>query len=719
MRQLIRIFQVVSFLAFCAHATAQPTPLPSPTVARVIVKFKDDGNFLRQAAGLQRSLALSTRLGLSITQGHEIAKGHQVLTSKGLSSEQLADRLSQLDEVEFAEPDALKKINAFTNDPVFPNQWYLQNTQASASNFTAAWELGTGAGQTVVAVLDTGITDHPDLRNKLVPGYNFISDPVLAMNGMGRSANPTDPGDYIDAAVRNDPAFVSGCGAENLVFDTHSSWHGTQVAGLIAAQTNNAYGMAGAGWDLRILPVRTLGKCGGRDSDILAAMLWAAGIPVPGVPNNPYPARIINLSLGSATPCSKSYASVLAQLAGKAVVVAAAGNDGGPVGSPANCAGVLAVAGLRHQGDKVGYSSYGKEVGISAPAGNCINTEVNQPCLFPLQTTTNSGLKGPVEPAMTDEFNYTVGTSFSAPLVSAAVALMVDLNPALTPAETTAKIKVAAKPFVQVPGRPVCESSNDLSPCNCTSAVCGSGMLDALSALRLASPQALAVPESGWWWNSNESGSGYSVEIQGNRLFLAAFTYAPDGRAVWHVAAGTLSPDGRFVGDLTEYAGGQSLVGPYRAAQAKGNVMPMQLECDTPVSCKISLGARRIDITRFRYDAAEQAAKAPETGWWWNPDESGRGFFIERQGSTLFLAGYMYDSAGNAVWYIASGSTTELSLGTSWSEYAYGQTLTGPYQAARLKSNAAGTLKWVFSSPQTAVLTLPGGRAVSLQRFEF
>lgn len=719
MRLLLRIFHVLSVLVFCSHAMAQLPPASSPPLARVIVKFKDDDNFLRRAAGLERTKSLSARLGIQIAQGHEIATGFQVLTAKGMTSEQLAAQISQLDEVEFAEPDELRKINASTNDPVFNKQWYLQNTQASSSNFSAAWEMGTGARQTIVAVLDTGITDHPDLRNKLVPGYNFISNPSLAMNGVGRSANPADPGDYIDASVRNDPAIVSACGAENLAFDQYSSWHGTQVAGLIAAQTNNVLGMAGAGWDLRILPVRVLGKCGGRDSDILAAMLWSAGLSVPGIPDNPNPARVINLSLGSARPCTKSYASVLAQLSGKAVVVAAAGNDGGPVGTPANCPGVMAVAGLRNQGDKVGYSSYGKEVGISAPAGNCINTEANQPCLFPMYTTSNSGLKGPVGPAMTDEFNYTVGTSFSAPLVSAAVGLMVDLNPALTPAEAKAKIKVAAKPFVQVPERPFCESTNDLSPCNCTSAICGSGMLDALAALKLASPQALAVPEAGWWWNPDESGSAYSIEIQGNRLFMAAFTYTPEGRAVWHVAAGNLTQDGRFGGDITEYAGGQTLSGPYRPAQVKGSGIPMQLECNTPVNCTLSLADRRVEITRFRYDATEQPTSAPETGWWWNADESGRGFFIEVQGNTIFLAGYTYDDVGNAVWYIASGSAADFRGGTSWTEYANGQTLTGTYQAAQMKSNAAGLLKLVFTSPKKAVLTLPDGRNVALQRFEF
>lgn len=719
MRQLFQIFQVVSFLTFCSQALAQLPATTSPPTARVIVKFKDDGNFLRQAASPDRSKSLSTRLGFKITQGHEIAIGHQVLTAKGLTSEQLADRISQLDEVEFAEPDHLRKINRLTNDPLSAKQWYLQNTEASASNFSGAWELGTGSRQTVVAVLDTGITDHPDLRNKLVPGYNFISDPVLAMNGVGRSPDPTDPGDYIDASVRNNLAFISACGVEDLAYDTESSWHGTEVAGLIAAQANNAFGMAGAGGDLRILPVRVLGKCGGFDSDILTGMLWSAGIPVPGIPDNPNPARVINLSLGSSTQCTKSYATVIANLSGKAVVVAAAGNSGGPVASPANCPGVLAVSGLRNQGDKVGFSSFGKQVGISAPAGNCINTGANQPCLFPMYTTTNSGLKGPVEPAMTDEFNYTVGTSFAAPLVSAAVGLMVDLNPALTTAETVAKIKVAVKPFVQVPGRPVCESTSDLSPCNCTSATCGSGMLDALAALRLASPQALALPEAGWWWNPNESGSAYSLEIQGNRLFMAAFTYRPDGRPVWHVAAGTLSPDGRFIGDLKEYAGGQTLGGTYRPAQVKSIATPMQLECETSTTCTLTLSDRRVEIKRFHFEATEEGAKAPETGWWWNADESGRGFFLEVQGNTLFLAGYMYDTAGNAVWYIASGTDANFSQGTSWTEYANGQTLMGSYQAAQLKNNAVAPLKLVFSSLKRAVLTLPDGRTVALRRFEF
>lgn len=719
MRRLFQIFFLICVGSVSSQTMAQPiAPQPMPA-ARVIVKFKEDGNFLRRSAGLDRATSLSQRVGRKLALVHNISSSHQVLSASGLSSEQLAAKLSELDEVEFAEPDYLRKINGLTNDPMFPRQWYLQNKEVSASNFSAAWELGTGAGQTVVAVLDTGITDHPDLQNKLVPGYNFISDPVLAMNGVGRSANPSDPGDYIDASVRNDPAFVRVCSEEELAYDAASSWHGTRVAGLIAAQTDNALGMAGAGRQLKILPIRVLGKCGGFDSDIQAAMLWAAGLSVPGVPNNPNPARVINLSLGGSSPCTRSYAIVLSQLASQAVVVAAAGNEGGAVGSPANCPGVLAVAGLRNQGDKVGYSSWGKEVAISAPAGNCVNTEAGQPCLFPMHTITNSGQKGPFAPSLSDEFNYSVGTSFSAPLVSAAVGLMVDLNPALTPEETKAKVKVAVRPFVQLPERPLCENTNEPIACNCTSVYCGSGMLDAFLALRLASPQALAIPESGWWWSPEESGSAYSIEIQGNRLFMAAFAYTPEGRSVWGVAAGKLSTDGRFSGDITEYVGGQSLNGPYRPAQVKGNVTPLQLECETSQNCTMSLSGRRVDMTRFRYGATLEPGKAPETGWWWNPAENGRGYFLEAQGNTLFLASYMYDTVGNAVWYIASGTAAEFKLGTAWVEYANGQTFTGAYQAAQVKNNAVGSVKLVFSSTQKAVLTLPDGRLVPLQRFEF
>jgi len=717
MRKLFALLHLILFMAPCSQLMAQALdPNPQP-MARVIVKFKDDGNLLRRAAGTERAALMSLRVGFRMAHVHEIASGHQVFRAANMSSEQLAAKLSQWREVEFAEPDQRLKITALPNDPMLPLQWYLLNKEAAGANFVTAWDTGTGELGTVVAVIDTGITDHPDLKNKLVPGYNFISDPTLAMNGVGRSSNPSDLGDYIDISVRKDPAFVSVCGAAELAKDSASSWHGTQVASLIAAQTDNASGMAGAGWGLRVLPLRALGKCGGFSSDIQAAMLWAAGFAVPGVPNNPYPASVLNLSLGGPGACSQSYERVVAQVKTRAVIVVAAGNQSGPVDGPANCDGVLAVSGLRHQGEKVGYSSLGKEVGISAPAGNCVNS--SGPCLYPMISATNSGAKGPAGPAYTDGFNASVGTSFSAPLVAATAGLMRDVNPLMSPAETIAKIKVAAKPFAVVAGSPVCTNLNAGAPCTCTTALCGTGMLDADAAVRLAKATSHAIPESGWWWNAAESGRGYSLEIQGNRLFMAAYMFSADGRAVWYVSAGTLNQDGSFQGEVTEYAGGQTLSGAFKPAHVKGAATSMQLSCSAADACTVVWAGRTIAITRFVYDRSATSASAPQSGWWWNADESGRGFFLETQGSTVFAAGYMYDLVGNAVWYVASGALANQRLNTSWSEYANGQTLTSEYQMAQMKNPVVGSLRLVFSDSQTAVLTLPDGRNLNLTRFVF
>ena len=214
----------------------------------------------------------------------------------------------------------------------------------------------------------------------MLPGYDFVANVLAANDGDGRDANASDPGDWVTPAEASAGNF-GGCTAGD------SSWHGTRVAGIVAARTNNLEGIAGTTWSPWILPVRALGKCGGLDSDILTAMLWAAGIPVSGAPDNPYPAKVMNLSLGSLGPCNPAYRDVVSQIVARGVlVVVSAGNEGGPVDAPANCPGVAAVAGLRHVGTKVGYSSLGPEIAVSAPAGNCVNT-AGGPCLFSIGTT--------------------------------------------------------------------------------------------------------------------------------------------------------------------------------------------------------------------------------------------------------------------------------------------------------------------------------------------
>src|SRR5262249_13404144 len=176
---------------------------------------------------------------------------------------------------------------------------------------------------------------------RVLPGYDFITSVPVANDGNARDADPTDAGDFVSSADAATTTF-QGCTVSG------SSWHGTRVSGIIGALSNNSLGVTGITWSPWILPARALGKCSGFDSDIIDAMAWAAGRHVAGIPDNPYPAKIENLSLGSSENCPASYASVVADLASTGVlVVASAGNEGGPVDTPANCPGVAGITGLR------------------------------------------------------------------------------------------------------------------------------------------------------------------------------------------------------------------------------------------------------------------------------------------------------------------------------------------------------------------------------------
>lgn len=476
-----------------AHAA-----VPVGSEARVIVKFKAESTLMRAlsansvAAPPQHAQALSTRLGVSLTDGRAIGARAQVVKATGMSSAELAERLAAQSDVEYAVVDERKYAFAAPNDSLYgpqatttpaAGQWYLRAPNSStivnatsvlsAINAEAAWNITNGSSSVVVAVLDTGVRlDHPDLAPKLRPGYDFIHDTTTSKDGDGADADPTDPGDF-------------GCG------DATSSWHGTQTAGLIGAATNNGIGMAGAGRDVMLLPVRVLGCGGGYDSDIQAGMLWAAGLSATPTPNA-YPSKVINLSLGSDGVCNAQYRDIVTQLNNAGVVVvAAAGNDGIAVGTPANCPGVIAVAGLRHAGTKVGYSDLGPEIALAAPAGNCVNATGT--CLYPLLTTSNSGSTTPVTNAAggsiyTSGANPTLGTSFSAPLVAGTVGLMFSANPTLTPAQVLAALKSTARPF-PVNGAGVgvsactAPSATAQAECYCTILTCGAGMLDAGQAV--------------------------------------------------------------------------------------------------------------------------------------------------------------------------------------------------------------------------------------------
>jgi serine protease len=218
-------------------------------------------------------------------------------------------------------------------------------------------------------------------------------------------------------------------------------------------------------------------------------MRWAAGLPVAGAPLNPTPARIINLSLGGVDECSTAYQSAIDELLVRGVLlVASVGNDGGPIEAPANCPGVVSVTGLRHMGTKVGFSNLGLQATLGAPAGNCVNSGAGQPCLFSIIVATNSGTTVPGEHRYSDAITANYGTSFSAPQVAAAAALMLTAHEQLSTPQLIERLQQAATPFPLNPNVSDCHvpvNAEDLqtAECNCTTQTCGIGMLNTHAAV--------------------------------------------------------------------------------------------------------------------------------------------------------------------------------------------------------------------------------------------
>ena len=479
-------------------------------LARVIVKYRAGSTLAADAEGAPRhAQRLGRQLGLAMEDRHVLGQRTQSLRARGIGSAALAAKLAARADVEWAVPVRRKSITAaLPNDPYFGanqatitpsvGQWYLRapdSTFVSATNALGAWAITEGSAAITVAVIDTGVRlDHPDLAGKLRPGYDFITQTATAADGGGRDADPSDPGDH---SVASD-----SCGAGP------SSWHGTQVAGLIGAASDNGIGMAGTGRNTMVLPVRALGKCGGFDDDIQAAMRWSGGLSnsssctsasPASATCNPNPARVINLSLGSTGSCSAPYRTLVAELnAAGVTVVAAAGNGNGlAVNEPANCDGVIAVAGVRHAGTKVGYSNLGPQVSLAAPAGNCVN--LTGACLYPLLTTDNDGTTTPGNNTYSSSDRPSLGTSFASPLVAGAVGLMLAVNPTLDSSQIKAVLRSSARPFpstgAQEPGTIACQAptSTEQIECYCTTSTCGAGMLDAGAAVA-AVQAALLVP---------------------------------------------------------------------------------------------------------------------------------------------------------------------------------------------------------------------------------
>jgi serine protease len=272
----------------------------------IILKYKSTSTAFKSPAQAGQMDRLNAAAGTALSYLRSMSGDSIVL---GLPErlpvdqvQKIVDQLMTLPEVEYAEPDFIRQHTLVPNDPQYSNQWhYFAPTAGNYGiNAPAAWDITTGSASIVVAVIDTGITNHAEFAGRTVPGYDMIADELVANDGNGRDSDPSDPGDWITTA-ENASGYFFGCTV------TNSSWHGTHTAGTIGAASNNGVGVAGINWNSKILPVRVLGKCGGYDSDIIDAMRWAAGLAVSGVPANANPAKVENISLGGAGACLTAY----------------------------------------------------------------------------------------------------------------------------------------------------------------------------------------------------------------------------------------------------------------------------------------------------------------------------------------------------------------------------------------------------------------------------
>jgi serine protease len=351
----------------------------------------------------------------------------------------LMQKFADRPDVEYIEPDAIMTVVFTPNDTNYNQQFGFSSTTAGI-RAEAAWNVSTGSGIRV-AVLDTGSTSHSDLNANTVGGYDFVSDSASARDGNGRDSNPQDQGDWTSGE----------CGAAS-----GSSWHGTHVAGTVAAVTNNSKGVAGTAFNAKVVPVRVLAKCGGSLSDIADAIIWASGGSVSGVPANANPAEVINMSLGGSGSCGSTYQAAIDSAVGRGTtVVVAAGNANSNVSTarPGNCNNVIAVAATTSAGARASFSNYGAGIDVSAP-GQAILSTLNS---------------GSTTPSSESYASYS-GTSMAAPHVAGVVALMQAVS-VRTPAQVEAALKSTAYPL---PG--ACSGG------------CGAGIVDAFAAIGGSTP---------------------------------------------------------------------------------------------------------------------------------------------------------------------------------------------------------------------------------------
>ena len=479
----LRGLVVATTLALSAQAGFAATgPAPAPRVDlsainsdtqfdRFIVKYRDGSQESSSPAALQRALETASAGANQMIQSNRIQRGESnaskplatrhlrrmaigaevITTSQKLGrtdAEALMRQIAANPNVEYVQIDRVMKHTLTPNDTNYSQQWGYTDADAGIRANTA-WDVANGSG-IIVAVLDTGYVAHSDLAANIVAGYDFISNTTVAGDGNGRDSDASDPGDYYGG--------------------NPSSWHGTHVAGTVAAVTNNAKGVAGTAWGAKVMPVRVLGRGGGSTSDIADAIIWASGGTVSGVPtlSAANAADVINMSLGGSGSCDSATQSAInsAVSRGTTIVVAAGNSNANASGfTPASCNNVVNVASVTSASARSSFSNYGTLIDVSAPGSNILST-------------LNSGTAGPG----TENYASYNGTSMASPHVAGAVALAQSRRLALglalyTPAQVEASLKATAYPLS-----------------GACSGGCGAGIIDAKALVDAAGGSTNAPP---------------------------------------------------------------------------------------------------------------------------------------------------------------------------------------------------------------------------------
>lgn len=383
-------------------------------------------------------------------------------------------------DVEYVEPDTPMSVTMAPDDPEYSKQWGLTSNQkpgvtTAGIRAEGAWDIANGSG-TVIAMVDNGVTSHSDLNANILPGYDFTAN--------NRGGNGTNPG------ITTETCAVV--------------WHGTHVAGIMAAQTNNGVGIAGIAPAAKVVPVRVMNGCGrGFTSDVADGVMWAAGGSVSGAPKNAYPAKVINVSLGGGGSCGMTFQNAIDYAVSQgAVVVAAAGNNGNSATNftPANCRNVISVGGSNRPGLKWVLSNYGATVDIAAPGDS-------------IWSTYNNGTAAPG----TEGYTFMDGTSMAAPLVSGVIALAQSVAPIpLTSAEMRALLTENVQPFPN--GKPDQPIGSGILDANATVIAARSGKIPAAADFTCSEATTImqvtctdlstarGAPIKSWAWNFGTGG---------------------------------------------------------------------------------------------------------------------------------------------------------------------------------------------------------------------